>query len=126
MPRTGAYQLHIEIGRDTRITIGKLGRFPFPKGLYIYTGSSMTNLDKRIARHQKKTGKKIHWHIDHLLAHPATRIIKIETFESPKKEECTHNHRIAETPGATTPAPRFGSTDCTAACPAHLFRIRNP
>ena len=52
-----SYQLFIKVNKDIDLKVGKLGRFIFPIGSYVYTGSAKTNLDKRIERHLSK--KKI-------------------------------------------------------------------
>ncbi|MGE5336851.1 MAG: DUF123 domain-containing protein, partial [Gemmatimonadota bacterium] len=62
-----SYQLLIEIARPLRCAIGRLGVFDFPAGRYLYTGSARRNLDARIARHLRGI-KRLHWHIDYLLA----------------------------------------------------------
>ena len=63
-----SYQLHINVKDDIEIEIGKLGRFKFLRGNYIYTGSAKKNIDARIARHiYKSKDKKLYWHIDFLL-----------------------------------------------------------
>ena len=47
----GSYLLFIKIKKPIRIKIGALGREGFDKGYYVYVGSSMNNLNKRIQRH---------------------------------------------------------------------------
>jgi hypothetical protein len=37
-PDVGVYQLWIRLNRNARITVGRLGRFVFPAGMYVYTG----------------------------------------------------------------------------------------
>ena len=50
----GAYLLHISISRPTNNKIGALGNIKFEKATYIYVGSAMNNLKKRIDRHLSK------------------------------------------------------------------------
>ena len=69
-----SYQLFINVAKEIDLIIGKLGRFIFPVGSYVYTGSAKTNLDKRIERHLSKK-KNLHWHIDYLLNNDAVQII---------------------------------------------------
>ena len=54
---SGIYSLIIKLTKSSSITIGKLGRFKFPKGYYIYTGSAEKNLSQRIDRHKRKNNK---------------------------------------------------------------------
>ena len=71
---SGTYQLVIHLEADRIITVGKLGRFHFPAGYYIYSGSAQKNLTHRISRHLRKK-KPLRWHIDYLLSCPSARII---------------------------------------------------
>jgi Uri superfamily endonuclease len=106
------YQLHIELARPLRLAIGWLGVFDIPAGHYVYTGSARRNLEARIAHHQSKI-KKLHWHIDYLLASPHARITAVHTSSEP---ECQLNQH---TQGAI-PIPGFGASDCRAGCGSHL------
>lgn len=106
------YQLHIELACPQRLTIGKLGTFYFPAGHYVYTGSARRNLGARISRHQSGA-KKLHWHIDYLLASPHARIAAVRTSTKP---ECRMNQCIQ----GSLPVPGFGASDCRAGCISHL------
>ena len=75
-----SYQLFINLSQNLEIQIGKLGLFTFPKGTYVYTGSTKINIGKRIARHLSKD-KNLHWHIDYLLANEQTKMIKVTKSE---------------------------------------------
>ncbi len=119
---SGSYRLHILLGRDETIVVGALGKVFFPKGLYIYSGSAMKNLEQRIERHRRKE-KPLKWHIDYLLSKKSSKIVKVETFPSEKKEECERNLELLNKPGAWLPVIGFGSSDCRK-CPAHLIGIR--
>ena len=68
-----SYQLFIKIVEEINLKVGKLGRFIFPAGYYVYTGSAKKNIDKRIERHLAKK-KKLHWHVDYLLNNDAVKI----------------------------------------------------
>ncbi|KUJ98871.1 MAG: hypothetical protein PWP49_577 [Thermococcaceae archaeon] len=61
----GSYLLVIYLERDANIRT-KAREFRLKKGYYIYVGSAMNSLEKRVARHFKKK-KRLHWHIDFLL-----------------------------------------------------------
>jgi Uri superfamily endonuclease len=107
-----SYQLLIRISRPTTVTIGRLGRFRFPAGDYVYTGSAKRNLEARIHRHLSKT-KRLRWHIDYLLADHDARIVGVRRSVP---EECLLNRR---TRGEVV-VPGFGSSDCRAGCGGHL------
>ena len=106
------YQLLIGLTRKTSVAVGRLGVFEFPAGRYIYTGSAKRNLEARIARH-RRADKKLHWHIDYLLAAPQARLLAVRRFGD---SECAIN-RCTE--GAIL-VPGFGATDCRAGCGSHL------
>ena len=107
-----SYQLFIKINKDVDLKVGKLGRFIFPIGSYVYTGSAKTNLDKRIERHLSKK-KKLHWHIDYLLLNKKVKVIDVNKSN---KFECDLNK---ETEGEII-IHGFGSSDCKAGCKSHL------
>jgi Uri superfamily endonuclease len=109
----GAYILVIKVSKDQEIQIGKLGKLFFKKGYYIYIGSALNNLKKRIQRHFK-TDKKLHWHIDYLLE--KAEILEVYIKKNNIKEECKisqfFNKRMENIPG-------FGCSDCK--CKSHLY-----
>ena len=63
----GSYVLLIHLTGSVSLTVGRLGRFYFPAGYYIYFGSALGGLEARIGRHLRQH-KKTHWHIDWLTA----------------------------------------------------------
>jgi len=63
----GSYLLILRLKRKSNINIGKLGKASFKKGFYVYVGSAMANLTKRMERH-RRIRKQHHWHIDELRA----------------------------------------------------------
>ncbi|MFH1537880.1 MAG: GIY-YIG nuclease family protein [bacterium] len=121
----GVYLLLIRLDKKKRIQVGRLGLFEFPPGWYVYAGSAMGGLAGRLKRHLRKH-KKNQWHIDYLLSHAEVR--KIAITKSEKKHaggkeknerlECRTNKIVQKLPESSTPAPRFGASDCR--CPAHL------
>jgi Uri superfamily endonuclease len=109
----GSYILLIKLKENKIIKLGKLGKLFFKKDFYVYIGSAMNNLEKRLNRHLSKD-KKLHWHIDYFLEEAEI----LETFlkENKIKEECRlanmFSEKIEEIPG-------FGCSDCK--CASHLF-----
>lgn len=106
------YQLVIELAAPQRIRIGKLGEFDFPAGRYVYTGSAKRGLETRIARHLSAS-KRLHWHIDFLLATATAQPVAVLKFE---ESECEVNQRT----GGRILIPGFGASDCRAGCISHL------
>ncbi len=110
------YQLLIEVAGPLRVRIGRLGIFDFPAGVYLYTGSALRNFEARVQRHLS-TAKKMHWHIDYLLAAPGVRVLEVRRHAD---AECRVNQRVD---GEIT-VPGFGASDCRAGCGSHLKRLR--
>ncbi len=109
------YQLTIEVKARVRVQVGRLGAFDFPAGRYVYTGSARRNIEARIARHLSQA-KKMHWHIDYLLAARGVRVIEVKRFAEP---ECVVNQGIA----GEIIVRGFGASDCGAGCGSHLKKI---
>jgi Uri superfamily endonuclease len=123
LPPAGLYQLWIELLQPLRRRIGRLGRFQFAPGHYVYTGSAKRNLPARIARHRRHT-KTLRWHIDYLLASQHAQIRQIRTRPWQPGGECRWHGQTARRHHAAAPVPRFGSSDCR--CPAHLLFLGPP
>lgn len=112
-PATNAsYQLEILLAAPARLAIGRLGVHEFPAGRYIYTGSAKRNLEARIARHLRRD-KRLHWHIDYLLASPAA---SVEGVRRSELAECALNRETA----GEVPVVGFGASDCRQCCGSHL------
>ena len=114
-PAARTYQLLIEVAGPLRLRIGRLGTFDFPAGVYVYTGSALRNLEARVKRHLS-TAKKMHWHIDYLLAAPGVRVLEVRRHAD---AECRVNQRV----GGEIAVPGFGASDCRARCGGHLQRL---
>jgi sugar fermentation stimulation protein A len=114
MQDRGSYLLILRIDNGMTLDIGRLGRFTFHKGYYVYVGSAMRNLGARIRRHLKKT-KKQHWHIDYLTAH-ANKFIPLP-IRSSQRDECEIARALSSF--MQLGPPGFGSSDCH--CQTHLF-----
>ena len=122
VPNKGAYLLLIHIDKDTSIKIGALGKIKFKKGYYVYIGSAMNNLTKRIDRHLKPEKEKTtRWHIDYLRV--VGQVTGYFYTSAPVKLECRWFQAIRGLPEADIPLPGFGSSDCTAGCQAHLLHF---
>lgn len=117
LPDGGLYQLHIGLGRVVTIEVGRLGRFRFPCGRYIYTGSAQRALHARIARHLRAS-KTLRWHIDYLLR--AARVRQVAVYPH-ATDECALHRATQAAPGAVIIAPGFGASDCR--CPSHLVYL---
>jgi len=110
----GSYLLILKLTKAKSLEVGSLGVLEFKPGYYIYVGSAMNSLTKRLERH-RRLRKKMHWHIDYLrhvcdfrAAIPIRTSIRIEC----ELAEAVKRAADSEIPG-------FGSSDC--ACRSHLF-----
>ncbi len=119
IPDRGIYMLWFYLPRATEITIGRLGIFDFPAGVYVYCGSAQRNLAHRIKRHERLT-KKAHWHIDYFRAR-ARYLCTLVFPNEPKEGECLLAEQVLKIPGALCPVKGFGSSDCD--CKSHLIKI---
>ena len=61
----GSYFLVIRLRGDKTVKT-RAREFSLRKGYYVYVGSAMNSLEKRVERHFARE-KKLHWHIDYLL-----------------------------------------------------------
>ncbi|MFW9770868.1 MAG: DUF123 domain-containing protein [Candidatus Thorarchaeota archaeon] len=99
----------------------------FSKAFYLYVGSAMgdkgpTTLLNRVKRHlSNSNSKKVHWHIDYLLADAFTKIIKLYLIPSITALECIiARDLLANSEGYIK---GFGSSDCN--CVSHLFWFKD-
>lgn len=110
----GAYLLLIKMESEKEVTAGKLGSTCLPPGYYIYVGSAMGGISKRLARHARKRKQK-RWHIDYLVNEADA--VKSIPFISSDYLECELAGKLQEI--AVRPVEGFGSSDCS--CRAHLY-----
>jgi Uri superfamily endonuclease len=129
---SGVYVLKIFIDAPITFEIGHLGKINFQSGIYGYIGSALLGnkrcsgppgpLLRRVQRHVKPANeKKMHWHIDYLLAHPNVQILSILLLSSLKREECDIAQLFKQY--ATASIPKFGCSDCQ--CASHLLYFGN-
>jgi len=114
----GVYQLLLHLPKAARVKVGKLGMFLFPAGYYVYTGSALNGLERRLSRHRRRQ-KTLHWHIDYLLRYACIEDVTVRQTRRPL--ECALNREALEEPGAQVIVKSFGSSDCR--CPAHLIYL---
>ncbi len=119
----GTYVLALWLDTPQHTSVGRLGKFEFPAGWYLYVGSALGpgGLPARLARHQRRlgAGKRAHWHVDHLREHATWGAAWIRASE--RRLECAWAAALRRLPDAQIVAARFGASDCR--CPAHLVRV---
>lgn len=104
----------MNLERDKTFRIGKR-EHGFSKGYYVYVGSALNNLEKRIERHRSQKKKK-HWHIDYFLEH--AKILGVKTIVSSERLECVLNNKMKQL-SDSEPMKGFDSSDCK--CSTHLY-----
>lgn len=113
----GSYLLILRLRKPANLRVGKLGTVPFPKGFYVYVGSAMGGLERRLERH-RRVRKVLHWHIDSLRAISEFRTAL--AIRSSARLECEIAAALKGV--GQWEVPGFGSTDC--GCHTHLFGMR--
>ena len=115
----GTYAIYIHLPRSKTITIGKLGRFNFPIGSYVYIGSAFGSggLRSRLKRHINGSTRN-HWHIDFLRRNAQVRAFSY--LINNKNYECQWVQTLSDLSSSYFPVPGFGSSDCNE-CHAHLL-----
>ena len=114
----GTYLLLIRLDEATGLDVGRLGRFLFPAGWYVYVGSALGGLGARLRRHIRRE-KRPHWHVDAVRAAGVLTAIAIRLGTD--RLECATAATVARLPGGSRPVPRFGSSDCR--CTTHLVHF---
>jgi len=92
--------------------------YSFESGWYIYVGSAMNSLKKRIERHLM-VKKKLKWHIDYLIPHLEMK--KSIPIQSSEKIECEISRDLEKISYGFING--FGSSDCK--CHSHLYFMEN-
>ena len=106
------YQLHLRVSKPVTVQVGRLGRFRFPAGDYVYTGTARRQLAARVRRHLAAS-KTLRWHIDYLLAARPVKIVGIHLADT---GECELNQSV----NGDILVPGFGASDCRSGCGSHL------
>jgi Uri superfamily endonuclease len=110
----GAYVLHIELQRPTKVTLAGRSSTVLPAGHYLYCGSAKGpgGLRARLTRHFRRR-KRRRWHMDQLTARGRV----VGSWVMPDGDECALVRRLSQLP---TPVPGTGSSDCPT-CRSHLL-----
>ena len=108
------------------LQIGELGTFHFESGWYVYVGSAKgpggikSRTDRHLTLH-RENAKPLIWNIDDLREAVVIEEIWFSYDEASLEHEWSQ--AIMKHFRAEVPVKRFGSKDCKAKCPAHLFRL---
>lgn len=109
------YLMFLRLPERNTLEVGALGDLEFEPGTYIYVGSAMNSVEKRLERHFSQTGNK-HWHIDYFSGEAEP----FDYFILP--EDSRYEEWLAEKlEGFCEPVSGFGSSDSSRN--SHLFRV---
>lgn len=116
----GTYVLWLKLDAPAQVSIGRLGVFDFPAGVYAYVGSAFGpgGLRGRLKHHLSPV-KKPHWHIDYL--RQAAPCVGVSFQAHPERYEHAWAATLASLPGVGQPVRRFGASDCQ--CESHLLHF---
>ena len=116
----GTYALVLACRRTGTVRVSKLGSIELELGFYVYLGSAFGTggLAARV-RHHRQIAAHPHWHIDYLRAR--CDLVEVWFTADLTRREHSWAKAVGRMPGASTPLPCFGSSDCE--CDTHLFRF---
>lgn len=119
-PTCGTYVLVLRLPAERSLQIGALGVYRMLAGYYAYVGSALGpgGIAGRLRHHLRPTLRP-HWHIDYLRG--VAQIELVWLGPGTLRREHDWAALLGCLPGATTPVPRFGASDCR--CPTHLFHF---
>ncbi len=119
-PECGAYILVLRQARErVDVRVGALGTVSFPRGFYCYVGSARKGLPARLARHLRRSGKRLRWHVDYL--RQATQPVSVLTWAGEEADECALSRAVDGL--AQWSVPGFGCSDCRCSSHLHYFRV---
>ena len=124
MDGEGTYTLVVSLADDALVAFGAAGERELPAGTYAYVGTAFgPGGFARVDRHRELAGgdrNARHWHVDHLLGHPASAVASAVTSDGVDAECAVAARLAAEVSGVAG----LGASDC--ACETHLFGPEAP
>ncbi len=109
------YLVFFRLEEKKSIEIGALGEIEFEPGIYIYAGSAMNSVEKRIERHFSEV-ENTHWHIDYFSS--VAEAVDYLVVPENSSFECMLADTVSK---VGEPVEDFGCSDCN--CNAHLLRV---
>jgi Uri superfamily endonuclease len=125
--KLGSYALQLNLVDTQDLRIGRLGKYEFPAGEYIYLGSALGSggLQARLGRHLRGV-RRLHWHIDWLRSKAV--VSGYYFLVSDDRLECLWSQALIAHLSAGVPVPGFGASDCRGnqyPCSAHLVWLKD-
>ena len=118
LPGEGIYVLLLRVPEARGVEAGALGRLDLRPGFYAYVGRARQGLTSRLARHARREGKRLRWHVDHLILAAEVEEIWVLPLEA---GECETAARLAGGGAGREGLRGFGASDCR--CPGHLLYL---
>ena len=110
----GSYFLVIRLDKDKAVRT-KAKEFSLRRGYYVYVGSAMNSLEKRVTRHFSRE-KRLHWHIDYLIEEAQL----LRAYLVPNEERLEERLSM-EVSGFGEPVHGFGAGDVKVS--TNLYRF---
>jgi len=116
----GTYLLVLRTGQGIELSVGRLGFFSLPAGIYVYCGSALGSGGIRgRLKHHLKIHTSPRWHLDYLRLH--SEVVEVIYRLAEERLECRWRQFLLNQPSAFIPAAGFGASDCLNGCAAHLI-----
>jgi len=116
LPESGVYILIIKARGRSGFSAGAWGPADLKDGYYAYVGRAKRGLPARLARHARREGKRLRWHVDYLLEVADLK----EAWVLPLYTgECAVARRMEKAGASREGLEGFGASDCR--CPGHLL-----
>jgi sugar fermentation stimulation protein A len=116
LPQSGVYVLIMKSRTWEGFNAGAWGPADLKGGYYAYVGRAKKGLSTRLARHARREGKRLRWHVDYLLEAADLK----EAWIFPLNYgECALASRLEKGGTSREGLRGFGASDCH--CPGHLF-----
>jgi len=116
LPESGIYVLVIKARARKGFSAGAWGPADLKDGYYAYVGRAKRGLPARLARHTRREGKRLRWHVDYLLE---VADLKEAWIFPLSLGECAMARRMEKEGARREDLEGFGASDCR--CPGHLF-----
>lgn len=116
IPEAGVYVLILRVRALRGFGAGAWGPADLKGGYYAYVGRARRGLAARLARHARREGKALRWHIDYLLRAAGLKEAWIFPLGA---GECAVARRLEERGAVRGGLEGFGASDCR--CPGHLL-----
>jgi len=131
----GVYLLRIQIAEPLSVVFGRFRHgvvIPIPAGEYIYVGSALGGLGRRLLRHATRSdssahpvrsalvdhfgftpppAKRLRWHVDFLLDQPEAALTHVIAIHTARRIESPLAEWLMNHPDTWIPAPGLGASD---------------